>query len=256
MLLSETRVRDFMSGGVLSTRVGSLVSEAVKAMVLNNVGSIVVSGERGPVGIVTEWNLLRMLPRQGAFPEPTLVEAVMTPGLVRIGPEESITETAKTMVRTRGRLVVFEGGQMVGMVSATDLVRTIETLSAPFSLERTMSRRIVRISSQTTIGLAIQHMAEKRIGSVLVAGDSIAYGIFTERDVLKRVIAPTLRLNAPVKTVATFPLITAQKGIDGLGAARVMSKNSIKKLPLFDGDNPFAIVTARDVVEAFATSFG
>ena len=83
-------------------------------------------------------------------------------------------------------------------------------------------------------------------------GSQEAVGIFTERDMLNRVLAPNLSLASPIGDVATIPLRTAQVGIDGIEAARIMTSYKIKRLPLMEDQSIIGIVTARDLVEAFS----
>ena len=52
---------------------------------------------------------------------------------------------------------------------------------------------------------------------------------------------------------STFPLITAKYGIKGNDVAEIMSKNKIKRLALKKNDVVVAMVTARDVVDAYRT---
>ncbi len=49
----------------------------------------------------------------------------------------------------------------------------------------------------------------------------------------------------------TSPLITATYGIRANDAATVMADNRIKRLPLLKAGKLFAMVTARDLVDAF-----
>ena len=78
--------------------------------------------------------------------------------------------------------------------------------------------------------------------------------IFTERDLLKAVQSPDFRLDARVGQYSKGPVITAEAGIDGLKAAAIMGEHHIKRLPLVKSGEIVGIVTARDLVEALATS--
>ena len=97
-------------------------------------------------------------------------------------------------------------------------------------------------------------MDRKRVGSVIVVKDGKPWGIFTERDLLLKILAPKVKLSTPVAEVATTPLTRAEMGINGKEAADIMVSKRVKRLPLFEDDIMVGIVTARDLVEAFATS--
>ena len=65
---------------------------------------------------------------------------------------------------------------------------------------------------------------------------------------------PHLDLDQPIGGQASRPLITAEDGIQGKEAADIMTMNRIKRLPLTSEDVIVGIVTARDLVEAYASS--
>ena len=99
---------------------------------------------------------------------------------------------------------------------------------------------------------AINLMYKKRIGSVLIIKDNVPFGIFTERDLLG-VLKKNVSLQERLANYSTYPLITAKYGIKGNDAAEIMSKNKIKRLVLKKNDTVVAMVTARDIVDAFRT---
>jgi CBS domain-containing protein len=250
----ECKVDQFMSRDVLTVHPEALAASAVKVMVDHKVGSVVVE-EGGRIhGLLTEWGLLAALPRQGLYPEPSLVKNLTMLPATSVTPQTTLAAAAGVMTQGKPKLTVLEAGHLVGMVTATDVVRQLAALEERFSIDEVVSRHVATVGYNSTVGLAIQHMVEKRMGSVLVCKTSSIYGIFTERDALVKVIAPTLPLRTRVGELATFPLMVAQAGIDGLDAARIMSEHRIKKLPLFKGEKLVGILTARDVVEAFSRS--
>jgi len=95
-------------------------------------------------------------------------------------------------------------------------------------------------------------MFKKRIGSVLIKKDDLPLGIFTERYLLE-VLKQNIPLPQRLANYSTYPLITGKYGIKGNDAAEIMSKNKIKRLALKKQDEIVAIVTARDIVDAFRT---
>ena len=97
-------------------------------------------------------------------------------------------------------------------------------------------------------------MSQLRVGSVIITRDGEPNGIFTELDFVRKVLVPHLDLSQPLGSQASRPLITAEEGINGLEAAHVMTINNIKRLPLTRNGVIVGIVTARDLVEAYANS--
>jgi len=60
-----------------------------------------------------------------------------------------------------------------------------------------------RLLPEATVTEAIFLMREKKIGCVLVCNDDHLLGLFTERDLIRRVLARRLPLDSPIKQVMT-----------------------------------------------------
>ena len=101
-------------------------------------------------------------------------------------------------------------------------------------------------------------MHSKIIGSIIVHNNSnskIQYGIFTERDLLAKILFKDTGLSEKVGDYCSRSLITAQIGMCANEAANIMYLNKIKRPPLINPLSQYreivSIVTARDLVEAF-----
>ena len=89
--------------------------------------------------------------------------------------------------------------------------------SAPISvlLERKNSE-VCSVSPTVTVAEAVAEMNRHRIGSVVVLDGGRLAGIFTERDVLRRVVGAGVDpLKATVAEVMTADLVTGDAGHDG-----------------------------------------
>jgi CBS domain-containing protein len=113
------------------------------------------------------------------------------------------------------------------------------------------SRLTVTVSRKATVMEAIRLMASARIGSVVVAEDGRIEGIFSERDLMLRVV---LAARDPgkvlIEEVMTSPVITISKRTTGDEARRMMVEQHIRHLPIVD-DNclVFGIVSMRDLLQ-------
>jgi CBS domain-containing protein len=244
--------RDFMGSGVVTVFQDSSVSKAVSAMDRHNIGSVVVLDNLGPCGVFTERDLLSKVIRKGRDPESTVMTEVLSPAFPAVDVSETLDGAAKAMVQRRSRLMVFDGPELVGMVTPTDIVRMVREAEADFGIEGVVSKRLALALPETPVDLVVRQMDDRRVGSVLVSDEAGFKGIFTERDLLKRVLAPRKRLDTMVGDLITCPLVTAEYGVTGREAAGVMASHGIKRLPLTAVGSLTGIVTARDVVEAFA----
>lgn len=118
------QVRDGMSGVVLSVGPSHTLREAAAMMVEKGTGAALVFDDELPVPcIVTERDLLLSLGK-GEDPDTELVSEHMSEGVVAASPEWSLERAAAEM-STRGirHLVVFDEGDVVGVLSIRDIVR-------------------------------------------------------------------------------------------------------------------------------------
>jgi CBS domain-containing protein len=110
-------------------------------------------------------------------------------------------------------------------------------------------RKAVTIPESTPIRDAIRLMLEREIGAVLVERDGRAVGIFTERDVLRRVVFAGLDQARSVGDVMTADPETL--GLDD-GIAFALNKMIVRgyrHVPIVDAeDRPLAVLSLREVV--------
>ncbi len=244
--------REFMGKGVVTILQDSKVENAVKAMDEHNIGSVVVLDALGPCGVFTERDLLSRVLAKGKDPAATVISEVASPKFPSIDASETLEGAAHAMVETKSRLMVFEGADLVGMVTPTDIVRVLRGIETDFSILKVISTRMVTVIPETPVSSVVRRMDEEKVGSVLTSEDGRWTGIFTERDLLKKVLAKKVRLDVEVRKVATTPLVTAEPGVFGREVAGIMSLHGFKRVPLVLDGEGVGIVTARDVVEAFA----
>jgi CBS domain-containing protein len=217
-----------------------------------HIGSLVVMGSVGPIGLLTETDIIWKVIALNRDLSTTLALEVMSISFGRIGADASLKEAAKTMLEKKKRLLVFEGDRLIGIVTATDLVKGIAEADLAVGVEGVMSKKIFCLDENATALEAAQMMADKRIGSVIVTRDDEPYGIFAERDIITKVAARNLPFTTQLKFLLSTPLITALVNTTISEAAKIMVEKGIKRLPLLQGEDFVGIVTARDLVEAYA----
>jgi signal-transduction protein with cAMP-binding, CBS, and nucleotidyltransferase domain len=122
------QVREGMSEVVLSVGPSHTLREAAQRMVEKGTGAALVVDDEMPVpSIVTERDILISV-GNGENPDVERVSAHMSEGVVSASPDWSLERAAAEM-STRGirHLVVFEDGDLVGILSIRDIVRVWTT---------------------------------------------------------------------------------------------------------------------------------
>jgi signal-transduction protein with cAMP-binding, CBS, and nucleotidyltransferase domain len=131
------QVRDGMSEVSVTVGPSHTLRQAATAMVARNVGAALVIDDDTPTaGIVTERDLLLSI-GAGEDPDVEPVGRHMTESVITASPEWSLEHAAAEMSRRSVRhLVVFDEGQVVGILSMRDIVRvwTSEGATSEFAL--------------------------------------------------------------------------------------------------------------------------
>jgi CBS domain-containing protein len=107
---------------------------------------------------------------------------------------------------------------------------------------------LLPMAPKTTVREAATGMAERNIGAVLVIEGGRLLGIFSERDVMNRVVARGLDPDATlVEEVMTRNPDTLPPHADIREAMRLMVKHGYRHVPLVEGHRVVGIVSARDI---------
>ena len=123
------KVRDILQikgNVVFSVEPDVTVYKAIEIMCEKNIGGLLITEHGKLIGIFTERDYARKLILKGKSSKDTLIRELMTPNPFTVSPENSIEDCMQMMVNKHIRhLPVDDGGQLVGMVSIGDVVRTI-----------------------------------------------------------------------------------------------------------------------------------
>jgi CBS domain-containing protein len=104
------------------------------------------------------------------------------------------------------------------------------------------------VSPDVTVLAAVEQMNRAKIGALLVVDGQRLIGIFTERDVLTRVVAKRLDPElVPVGEVMTRSLVTIPATMTVAEALVVVTHRRCRHLPVFEGDELCGVVSIGDL---------
>lgn len=246
-------VKEVMTKEVFTVTPEASMEEAAIIMGEKHIGSLIVMKYETPVGIVTERDLLTKVLAPGKDMKEEKVEKVMSYPLMTTCLTAKIKEAAQLMIKKKGRLAVFECGKLMGIITASDLIKSLpEVPETEVKVESLMTKQIITADERTPLKNIVKTMGDQRIGSVITTRKEKPVGIFTERDLLTTVIAKGKSLSTEVGDEARSPLVTAPEGTSVHKAAIIMTMKHIRRLPIARKDKLIGIITARDLVEAYA----
>jgi CBS domain-containing protein len=108
----------------------------------------------------------------------------------------------------------------------------------------------VCVTADASVTFAVCLMNYHAVGAVLVMDGGRLDGIFTERDVLRRVIEPGLDPRATlVGEVMTADPRTIRADERALRAVAVMIDGNFRHLPVYEGDRVRGTLSMREVTE-------
>ena len=110
---------------------------------------------------------------------------------------------------------------------------------------------LLRMSADSSVTSAAKVMADNHVGAMLVSeGDEIA-GIFTERDLLERVVAPGLpAYSTPLRSVMTSNPVSISPQDTLLSAVISMRQQLTRHLLVKRAGEVVGILSVRDVLRA------
>ena len=114
-----------------------------------------------------------------------------------------------------------------------------------------MSGEVYSLQSDATVLEAARFMSECGIGAILVVENGRLEGIFTERDVLSRVVATAQDPNkTPLSQVMTTNPKTAIPKMKAVTALLMMRDDGFRHLPVVEDGQVKGIISMRDFIGA------
>jgi CBS domain-containing protein len=112
------------------------------------------------------------------------------------------------------------------------------------------------IDHEATVSAAVEAMRNGNTGCLLVTDNGKLVGLFTERDLLTRVLAKNRPLLTPLRLVMTPAPVTVEPKDSVRTAIRRMQKGGYRHLPVVDEEGrPVGILSARRVVHYIVEHF-
>ena len=123
----------------------------------------------------------------------------------------------------------------------------------PHTVEEIMTSPVVTVSASQPVEEALHLMREKKIHSVVVEPDRAggAYGIMTQRDVLRKIVAADRPLiHVTVGDLMSSPLITVSPDTTIKQCSIIMLDANIRRAVVMKGGRLVGIVSDTDIFQS------
>jgi CBS domain-containing protein len=110
--------------------------------------------------------------------------------------------------------------------------------------------RVIFVGENATVREAAKAMAEANVGCTAIMEGRRLIGLFTERDLLKRVLLLDLAVDeTKVRDVMTREVVVAQQEQTALDAHMLMKRHHIRHLPVLDAEGLLVgVLSIRDLL--------
>ena len=117
------------------------------------------------------------------------------------------------------------------------------------TLAELMTRDVLTVAPEDTIGEAAQLMSDRGVGSAVVSDFGRLIGILTERDLLRAVAARIHTSDERVREWMTPEPVTLPPTATAEDAGRLMLEHGFRHIPVVEDGRAIGIVSIRDVAE-------
>jgi len=115
-------VNQIMKNSILTIDSSVPAYEAAKMMEDLNVGSLVVTENNVPIGIITDRDFAIKITAH-SYPRDTPIRRIMSSPIISVGPFDTLLVAAEIMSSNKLRkLPVIQDEQLIGIITATDLI--------------------------------------------------------------------------------------------------------------------------------------
>jgi CBS domain-containing protein len=112
------------------------------------------------------------------------------------------------------------------------------------------SRELFFITPDQSVADAARYMTERNVGAVCVLQMDRLVGVLSERDMMKRVIAPNRDPQATkVSAVMTPTPVVVEISEPFEKCLKIMKKAGVRHLPVVDGDKLVGLLSLRDLLQ-------
>jgi signal-transduction protein with cAMP-binding, CBS, and nucleotidyltransferase domain len=258
----SNQVKEIMTTQLSSARITETISRVVEIMVTADIGRVIITDADVPVGIFTEKDVLKRVANKAIDLQQTSIREVMTSPIQAVAEETHILEGLGRMYQGNFRHLLVRGrrGTIVGIVSMRRILKIAVELGQGLSETRTvgeiMSGQVLSVDEGRSISESTELMMNKNSSAVVVTQEQQPKGIFTERDLLKRVINKVPDITkTPVREVMTAPVISMPRTTHISEVLAEMYRRDIRNMPVKgDREELLGIVSMPDVLR-YARAF-
>src|SRR5262245_23899380 len=258
----SNKVSEIMTTNLTMAPVSATISQVMEQMVAEDVGRIIIVDNEVPVGIFTEKDVLKRVLGAQIDAKTASIKSVMTAPIRAVREETHIIDAFARMFRGKYRHLLVRGrrGKIIGIVSMRRILNLAVELSQGLSERRRFSditsAPIVSVDDSAMVRETVSLMNERAASAVIITSAGRPSGIFTERDVLKRVATQNVDPSrTKVTAVMTAPLLTMPSSALVGDVLAEMYRRDIRHMPVSGDQGELLGLIAMPEILQYARAF-
>jgi len=258
----KMKVKDGMSSPVITEDEDTSVTIIARDMELSEVGSVVITREDKPVGIVTDRDISIKICAKMGTPGEVTVKGIMTATLITIEPEAPVEKACELLAENDiRRLPVMESDKLVGIISVRNILAGApehvqrfypaegELVSERLEVGDVMTLRVITADEDTIVSKISKDMEEYGIGGVVILRGGKPVGMVTDGDIASKVIMNDKNASEiKAKEIMYSPLSTIGPDAPVEKACGIMAAKKIRRMPVMDEDKLVGIISVRNIL--------
>ena len=258
----SNRVSEIMTTNLTKAPVTTSIFKVMEMMVADDVGRVIITDDEVPVGIFTEKDVIKRVVNAKIDTRKSDIKKVMTAPIRAVREETHIVDAFGKMYRGKYRHLLVRGrrGKIVGIVSMRRILNLAVELGQGLSETKTLgdiaTPALATVDQSATVHETIELMNNKGVTAVIVTAGGKPAGIFTERDVLKRVATKEIKIKeTPIEEVMTAPIITMPRSSLIGDVLAEMYHRDIRNMPVKGDDEKLTGLVSMPEILQFARAF-
>ncbi|GAB6947043.1 CBS domain-containing protein [Vulcanisaeta sp. JCM 16161] len=262
--MSTPRVNELMDNAVVIAKPRDIISKIISDMRDYRAWVVPVINENGKlVGVLSYRDLL-----ERRISLRSKVSSAMSPPYSISQDSDLVKAMSKILtLRVRALPVVDSSMGLVGILTREKILRYLldNKMLPRTSVSSVMSKPAITIDANEAVARAKWLMIRHGITRLPVLDSGKLYGIVSMRDIVERLYYASIPrrsrrgdvvgteddiLAAPVKAIATTPVITVGEGDDIYTTVNLMLDKGISGMPVISGESVVGVVSSYDIIRA------
>ncbi|MFH1642768.1 MAG: CBS domain-containing protein [Nanoarchaeota archaeon] len=259
--MRSLKAEEFMTKKIVKINKFNSLLQGVDKLVSENLNSLIVGGDSGPPGLITQRDIIRNLNFQEKNFEKIKLAEIMSLPLKTIDSRLSYSQViAYALKNNLTKMPVVKNKKLAGIITLTDLAiefnkfvskNTVRTPDIP-TINDIISDNLLIANENENMVDSIRLMVQNDANCVLITNSqNEVVGILSEKDFIEELFKNPFNVDKlDVKQVVYRNFFSIRPETDLFEVNKILLDKNIKRVVIMQGKELLGVVTLLDVVKA------